>query len=83
MNNVAGIEQIEFKKSSGYLSQCLAKNHTTGAAVPIADYGFGVSQCLPIFVQGAIMPPKTSFMIEQPEGATAPDGPIGTGQFFR
>ena len=82
MKNVAGIEQIQFKKSSGYLSQCLAKNHTTGAAVPIADYGFGVSQCLPIFVQGAIMPPKTSFMIEQPEAQLHPTAQLELGSFF-
>ncbi len=82
MKDVAGIEKLQFKKSSGYLSQCLAKNLTTGADVPIADYGFGVSQSLPIFVQGAIMPPKTSLMIEQPEAQLHPTAQLEMGSFF-
>lgn len=82
MKNVADIEKIQFKKSSGYLSQCLAINRTTGAEVPIADFGFGVSQCLPIFVQGAIMPQKTSLMVEQPEAQLHPTAQLEMGSFF-
>ena len=82
LRNVVDIESVEFKKSLGYISQAFAKNRTTGADVLIADYGFGVSQCLPIFVQGAIMPPYTSLMVEQPEAQLHPTAQLELGGFF-
>ena len=82
IKNVAGIEDIRFEKSAQYLSQCLAKNHVTGANVPIANYGFGVSQCLPIFIQGVIMPRHTSLTIEQPEAQLHPTAQLEMGSFF-
>ena len=82
LDRVAGIGDIEFKNSTGYLSQAFAKNNATGAEVLIADYGFGVSQCLPIFVQGALMPPHTSMMVEQPEAQLHPTAQLEMGSFF-
>ena len=82
LRRVAGIDSIRFRTSSGYVSRALAKNKTTGAEVLIADYGFGVSQCLPIFVQGAIMSPYTSLMIEQPEAQLHPTAQLELGSFF-
>ena len=81
LENVVGIESVRFK-ISGYVSQALAKNKQTGAEVLIADYGFGVSQCLPILVQGAIMPPYTSLMIEEPEAQLHPTAQLELGSFF-
>jgi len=83
IKNVAGIEDIRFEKPSHDWSQCLAKNHVTGANnVHIANYGLGVSQCLPIFIQGAIMPRHTSLMVEQPEAQLHPTAQLEMGEFF-
>lgn len=82
LQRVAGIEAIRFETSSGYLSQAFARNKTTGADVLIADYGFGVSQCLPVFVQGALMPPYTSLAVEQPEAQLHPTAQLKLGSFF-
>ena len=82
LRSVAGIDSIRFKTSSGYLSQAFARNKTTGADVLIADYGFGVSQCLPILVQGAIMFPYTWLVVEQPEAQLHPTAQLELGSFF-
>ena len=82
LNSIAGIEYVQFKTSSGYVSQAFARNRLTGADVLIADYGFGVSQCLPILVQGAIMPPYTSLMVEEPEAQLHPTAQLEMGTFF-
>ncbi len=82
LDTVAGIGDIEFKKSTGYVSQAFARNKATGADVLIADYGFGVSQCLPIFVQGAVMPRYTALMVEQPEAQLHPTAQLEMGSFF-
>ena len=82
LENIAGIEEIKFKTSSGYISQAFARNRTTGADVLIADYGFGVGQCLPILVQGAIMAPETTLMVEQPEAQLHPTAQLELGSFF-
>ena len=80
--SVTGISGITFKTSSGYVSRALARNETTGADVLIADYGFGVGQCLPILVQGAIMAPRTTLMVEQPEAQLHPMAQLELGSFF-
>ena len=82
MESVAGIEDIKFKTSSGYISQVFARNKSTGADVLIADYGFGVGQCLPILVQGAIMAPETTLMVEQPEAQLHPTAQLELGSYF-
>jgi len=82
LQRVAGIEAVRFETSSGYLSQAFARNRTTGADVLIADYGFGVSQCLPVFIQGALMAPYTSLAVEQPEAQLHPTAQLELGSFF-
>ena len=82
LDNIAGIESVRFRTSSGYISQAFARNKTTGADVLIADYGFGVGQCLPILVQGAIMAPQTTLMVEQPEAQLHPTAQLELGSFF-
>ena len=82
LNGVAGLESVNFKTTSGYVSQALAKNKLTGADVLIADYGFGVSQCLPVLVQGAIMPRRATLMVEQPEAQLHPTAQLELGSFF-
>ena len=82
LENIADIEAVRFKTSSGYVSQAYARNKTTGADVLIADYGFGVGQCLPILIQGAIMSPYTSMMVEQPEAQLHPTAQLEMGSYF-
>ena len=84
LEEVAGLEGVEFKTFTRprRISQAFAKNKTTGANVHIADYGFGVSQCLPIFVQGAIMQPYTTLMVEQPEAQLHPTAQLEMGSYF-
>lgn len=84
LERVAGISGVEFKTSTRprRVSQAFAKNKATGANVHIADYGFGVSQCLPIFVQGAIMPAYTTLMVEQPEAQLHPTAQLEMGSYF-
>lgn len=82
LQNVAGLEGITFETSSGDGISVSATNKTTGANVLIGNYGFGVSQCLPIFVQGAIMPPHTLLMVEQPEAQLHPTAQLELGSFY-
>ena len=80
--SVAGIAGVKFRNSSGYISQAIAKNKVTGADALIADFGFGVSQCVPILIQGAIMAPQTTLMVEQPEAQLHPTAQLELGSFF-
>ena len=82
LKDVAGIEDVKFDTSSGYAAQALGKNSTTGAEVLIADFGFGVGQCLPVLVQGAIMDPHTTLMVEQPEAQLHPTAQLELGSYF-
>ena len=83
IERVAGIRSVKFEASSGgYVARAFANNVNTGADVLIADYGFGVGQCLPIIVQGAIMNPYSSLIIEQPESQIHPTAQLALGTFF-
>ena len=82
MQNIAGIDKVEFKKLESNLSECLAKNKVTSAEVLIGHFGFGVTQCLPIFVQGIMMSPYSSLMVEEPEAHLHPTAQLDLGSFF-
>ncbi|MCZ0932104.1 MAG: AAA family ATPase [Oligoflexia bacterium] len=83
INKVAGIDEMGFKKSETLnFSECLARNKLTKAKTQIGNFGFGVSQCLPIFVQGALMPQFSSLMVEQPEAQLHPTAQLELGEFF-
>ena len=82
LESVAGIAEVKFRNASGYISQAIARNKTTGADALIGDFGFGVSQCLPILVQGAIMAPQTTLMVEQPEAQLHPTAQLELGSYF-
>ena len=82
LEKIVSIEAIRFRTSVGYASQAYARSKLTGADVLIADYGFGVGQCLPILVQGAIMAPQTTLIVEQPEAQLHPTAQLELGSFF-
>lgn len=82
LEGVAGIADVKFRTSLGYVSQAIATNRVTGADAHIADFGFGVSQCVPVLVQGTIMAPQTTLMVEQPEAQLHPTAQLELGSFF-
>lgn len=79
--NVTEISGVRFE-TAGHVSQAIAQNRTTGAEALIADYGFGVSQCIPVLVQGTIMAPDTILMVEQPEAQLHPTAQLELGSYF-
>jgi predicted ATPase len=80
---VADIEDLKFESSmKGYISQCRARNKKTGADAYLADFGFGVSQCIPIFVQGAMLHKGQLLIVEQPEAQLHPTAQLEMGSFF-
>ena len=81
IKSVAGIERIDFNRV-GSLAECIAKNKKTGAKTNISNFGFGVSQSIPIFIQGARMAPYTTLMVEQPEAQVHPTAQLELGSFF-
>ena len=81
LKNVLGISEIAFDEK-GDLAQCIATNKKTGAEVNVSDFGFGVSQCLPIFVQGVLMNRYNTLMVERPEAQVHPTAQLELGSFF-
>ena len=81
LSKVLGVSDIVFNEQ-GELAQCIAKNNATGAKTNVANLGFGVSQCLPIFVQGAAMDPCGTLMVEQPEAQIHPTAQLDLATFF-
>ena len=82
LEGIAGIADVKFRTSSGNVSQAIATNQATGADAHMADFGFGVSQCVPVLVQGTIMDPQTTLMVEQPEAQLHPTAQLELGEFF-
>ena len=82
LQNSLDLQNISFEGAKGFVSRAYARNQTTGAEVLISEFGFGVSQCLPILVQGAIMAPHTSLVVEQPESQLHPTAQLELGNFF-
>jgi len=80
---VAGVEKLEFKsKVNGLLTQAKARNKETQAVCSLASFGFGVSQCLPLFVQGAMHERGQLLLVEQPEAQLHPTAQLELGTFF-
>jgi hypothetical protein len=80
---VAGIRDLAFyAPTNAVLARAMATNAETGAASLLSDFGFGVSQCLPVFVQGVITPRKHLLIVEQPEAQLHPTAQIAMGSFF-
>lgn len=84
LETAAGIVDVEFRVlgKGGQVSQAWGRNGATGMAAQLADFGKGVGQCLPILVQGAIMPADTTLMVEQPEAQLHPTAQLEMGSYF-
>ena len=86
MEAVGDVERVIFKKSKDFKSDSYAtvkaRNSRTRASSYLADFGFGVSQILPVIVQGAIMPKGGQLMVEQPEAQLHPTAQLEMGSFF-
>lgn len=80
---VAGVDRLIFKsKLTKLLTHIKGRNAETQAIVSLSDFGFGVSQCLPIFVQGAMHQRGQLLIVEQPESQLHPTAQIELGSFF-
>ena len=83
IESVVDIEDVKFKSQlKGFIPEFRAKNKLTGAESYLADFGFGVSQCIPIFVQGALLSPGKLLIVEQPEAQIHPTAQLEMGSFF-
>jgi predicted ATPase len=82
-SSVARIDKLSFKsKLANMLTQVKGRNLDTQAINSLADFGFGVSQCLPIFVQGVMHHPGQLLLVEQPEAQLHPTAQLELGSFF-
>jgi predicted ATPase len=80
---IADVDNIRFSSQvARLLTQAKARNRQTQAICSLADFGFGVSQCLPIFVQGAMQVPGQLLLVEQPEAQLHPTAQLELGTFF-
>jgi predicted ATPase len=80
---VADVDRIRFSSQvARLLTQAKARNRLTQAFCSLADFGFGVSQCLPIFVQGAMQVRGQLLLVEQPEAQLHPTAQLELGTFF-
>lgn len=80
---VADVDEISFQSHMASLStQIKARNKRTQALSYLADFGFGVSQCLPLFIQGVMHDPYQLLLVEQPEAQLHPTAQLELGSFF-
>lgn len=80
---VLSVENLHCKDTvKGWLTRFEARNKETQATHMLADFGFGVSQCLPILVQGAMMSRGEMLTVEQPESQIHPTAQLKLGSFF-
>jgi len=80
---VADLDELSFKSRIASLStQVKARNKRTQAVSYLADFGFGVSQCLPLFIQGVMHDPHQLLLVEQPEAQLHPTAQLELGSFF-
>lgn len=82
-SQVTEVNEISFRSQVASLStQVRAINKRTQAKSFLADFGFGVSQCLPIFIQSVMHSPHQLLLVEQPEAQLHPTAQLELGSFF-
>ena len=85
LGSLVNVENLEFKgRALGPLRHitALATNSETKARSYLSEFGFGVSQVIPVLVQGVLMNPHTQLMIEQPEAQLHPTAQLELGSYF-
>lgn len=70
------------RAADGLVLRPEGRNMDTRASHRLSDFGFGVSQALPVFVQGAIMEAGELLTVEQPEAQLHPTAQLELGSFF-
>jgi hypothetical protein len=82
-SRVARVESIQSSSATArLLTDVKGTNADTLARCLLADFGFGVSQCLPIFIQGAMHDPHQLLIVEQPEAQLHPTAQLEMGSYF-
>lgn len=80
---VAKLDKVTFShRFAALVTHIRARNMDTQAVCSLADFGFGVSQCLPIFIQGAMQYGGQLLIVEQPEAQLHPTAQLDMGSFF-
>lgn len=85
LGSIVDVENLAFKnRALGPLKHitALATNRKTKAHSYLSEFGFGVSQVIPVLVQGVLMNPYTQLMIEQPEAQLHPTAQLELGSYF-
>jgi predicted ATPase len=83
IQRIANIDDLEFRKQAReFTSHFRGRNVDTGARCYLKEFGFGVSQCIPIFVQGVLLQKGQLLMVEQPEAQLHPTAQLELGSFF-
>ena len=80
---VGGVDSMRaMTHVASLLAHLNARNIETGATNSLADFGFGLSQCLPIFIQGVMHTPGQLLIVEQPEAQLHPTAQFELASFF-
>ena len=79
---VLDIKDITIREVDNQFAICSAKYKTSNTKINLSCFGFGVSQCMPVFVQGLLMKPYSHLIVEQPEAQIHPTAQIRMGSFF-
>ena len=85
LESLVDVEKLEFKgQTLGALGHvtALATNSKTKARSYLSEFGFGVSQVIPVLVQGVLMEPYTQMMVEEPEAQLHPTSQLEMGSYF-
>jgi hypothetical protein len=83
IRNIARVDDLQFKaRAREFQTHFQGRNMDTGARCHLSDFGVGVSQCIPILVQGALLQKGQLLMVEQPEAQLHPTAQLGLGSFF-
>jgi len=81
--SVAKVEGLTAQRRfAKMLTEIKGRNPETQADCLLADFGFGVSQSLPIFVQAAMHRPGELLVVEQPEAQLHPTAQLELGSMF-
>ena len=81
LESIVDVENLDFMGSLRYMI-AVATNSKTKARSYLSEFGFGVSQVIPVLVQGVLMNPHTQLMIEEPEAQLHPTAQLELGSYF-